>query len=76
MIDVPMSGEDLRYVAKVIEDLAELLIDTETGTYKFDNDAIGNFRIPINAQYLNDQVMGYAILDDGWIGFQQKVEGE
>jgi hypothetical protein len=69
--EVPLSSDDLRVVADAIESLEKALIKGGSYIEPFGETLIGDVRIEIK-QPDGYAVIGYAVLDDGWIGFQPK----
>jgi hypothetical protein len=74
--DVPLSGDDLRHIADVIDKLNEFFIN-EAGEYKepFQSEYIGDVRIPIGRLDIPTKIVGHAVLDAGWIGFKPVNDG-
>ncbi len=65
----PLSPDDLREVADTIEKLTEVLFDAN-GEWALPEN-IGEFSIPLNrpGNYGHTDIIGYAVIDDGQIGF-------
>jgi hypothetical protein len=72
--DFPLAADDLRAIGDIIESLHKFFIDEKNFNYRppFDgesNSLIGNVSIEIRRPDADD-VIGYAVLEDGWIGFK------
>ncbi len=69
-MSLPLSPDDLRAIADTIEHMTSVIFSGTDGEWALGTD-IGEFSIPLNrpANYGHTDIIGYAVIDDGWIGF-------
>ncbi|MGG7510972.1 hypothetical protein [Plantibacter sp. YIM 135249] len=69
-MSTPFTADDLRRVAKSLEEWERLLIKRGTGEYAPRAELIT--RIEVTRPDGGDEVIGHFVLDDGWLGFAFK----
>lgn len=76
--DIPLAPEELRSLADLLDKLSDLLMKDGVYVAPLNGDfneeiEIGDVSIEIKRTGSNS-VIGYAALDDGWIGFRPKQD--
>lgn len=71
MSTFPFTSEDLRRIAKSLDEWNRLLINSKTADYRPRAELISRIAV---TRPDDTEVVGHFVLDDGWVGFEFKAD--